>query len=72
MINSWPRSKLKNLRDAFIKGKEEVEFYVKFCKSRGAELPDFCGGNGEIFYDNQTPYFDVLELVDFYIPLEEK
>jgi hypothetical protein len=70
--DSWPRSKLKNLRDAFIKGKEEVEFYVKFCKSRGAELPDFCGGNGEIFYDNQTPYFDVLELVDFYIPLEEK
>ncbi len=71
MIKNWPRSKLKNLRDAFIKGKEEVEFYVKFCKSRGTELPKLWNNDDKIFYDYQTPYFDALELIDFYLPLED-
>jgi len=66
----WPRSKLKDLRDEFLKGKEAVEFFVRFCENRGKKLPEFNGGN-DIFRDNQTPYFDVLELLDFYIELED-
>ena len=66
----WPRSKLKDLRDEFLKGKESAEFFVRFCENRGKKLPEFNGGN-DIFRENQTPYFDVLELLDFYIELED-
>ena len=66
----WPRSKLKDLRDEFLKGKESAEFFVRFCENRGKKLPEF-NGNNEIFRDNQTPYFDALELLDFYIELED-
>ncbi len=66
----WPRSKLKDLRDEFLKGKEAAEFFVRFCENRGKKLPEF-NGNNEIFRDNQTPYFDALELLDFYIELED-
>jgi len=66
----WPRSKLKDLRDEFLKGKESAEFFVRFCENRGKKLPEF-NGNNEIFRNNQTPYFDILELLDFYIELED-
>ncbi len=69
----WPRSRLKNLRNSFIVSREEVEALQKENSSRRYQLPEFrvtgtTFDDGQIFHRNQTPYFEPLELLDFYIP----
>ena len=69
----WPRSKLKALRNEVIKSKVSVDLLVKELKSRGKKLPDVNGTKGNFFIDDkQTPYFDVLELLDFYTEFPEE
>jgi len=74
---TFPRSRLKNLRNGFITSKEEVRQIVIENASRNYNLPAFEIGRGlenlpnsegEIFTEKQTPYFEPLELLDFYIP----
>ena len=69
----WPRNRLKNLRNSFIISQEEVEICRSNNTSRGYCLPEYQinknkTNNEEIFFENQTPYFEILELLDFYIP----
>jgi len=71
---TFPRSRLKNLRNGYISSKEEVEQIIKQNASRDYILSDFsirdgskCS-NSKPFLEYQTPYFEPLELLDFYIP----
>lgn len=68
----WPRSKLKALRNEAIKSDVSIKLLLKELKSRGKELPAFNGNKDNFFIDNQAPYFDVLELLDFYTEFPEE
>lgn len=69
----FPRSRLKNLRNGFISSENDVEMLQKQNASRNYTLPDFEMGSDlkcndtHIFRNNQTPYFEPLELLDFYL-----
>ena len=67
-INKWPRSKLKALRNEFIKSEDSITNLINELKSRDVDLPVF-DRSREPFRYKQTPYFDALELHDFYIEL---
>lgn len=68
--DEWPRSRLKKLRNESIKSKPDIDLLLEELKSRRKTLPGFENSN-DYFRENhtQTPYFDALELLDFYVPL---
>ncbi len=69
-----PRSRLKNLRNSFVSSEEDVKLQSDQNSSRNNKLPrykmrkgiDNCDDNN-LFAENQTPFFEPLELLDFYI-----
>lgn len=69
------RNKMKALREALREGKSGVERFQKmYLAKTGQKLPDVgLGGNvqTEGFYSQRTPYFDAVELADWYIPLND-
>ena len=71
-FSSWPRSRLKELRSAMVEGHEAARLVIKEASSRGLELPSMpnlaapAEDNALFTVDNQSPYFDTLELLDFY------
>jgi len=73
-MNKFPRSRLKNLRNSFISSESEVNLRRNENKSRGYQLPKYeirdnrYVSDNKLFTENQTPYFEPLELLDFYIP----
>jgi hypothetical protein len=69
----WPRSRLKKLRNESIKSKADINVLIKEMESRKIELPEFAGERA-YFSENgsQTPYFDALELLDFYIDIQQQ
>jgi len=67
----WPRSRLKRLRNDSVKSKADVDNLLKEFKSRGKELSPFMGERDYLRDDNRSPYFDAVELLDFYeFPVE--
>ena len=70
--NRWPRSRLKRLRNVSIKSETDIRLLLAEFASRGQALPDF-DGKRDYFVNHQSPYFDALELLDYYenIPEEE-
>lgn len=65
----WPRSKLKELRAALPLGRETTEKVVSEMKARGQNLPEVTGGTNYKLdgWDNSvTPYFELIELLEFY------
>ena len=71
---TFPRSRLKQLRDAFITSKEIAKQVAAVHASRDYTLPEYeirpgVSFENQVFTnENQTPYFEPLELLDFYIP----
>lgn len=70
---AWPRNKLKQLKNAFALGKQATAFHLREAESRGWVLPDF---PPEVIKDgftpfDQTPYYDVLEMLDLFTILPE-
>ncbi|MBK9270724.1 MAG: hypothetical protein IPM48_03935 [Saprospiraceae bacterium] len=65
---AWPRSKLMLLRDVLHKDTASIDYFVMESKSRGRNLPKYDGSNvHEKLWDNKkTPYYDIIELLDFY------
>jgi hypothetical protein len=64
------RNKMKALREALREGETEVE---RFCKMYGQTLPDVELGKSiqkTGWYGTRTPYFDAVELADWFIPLD--
>lgn len=64
----WPGNKQKALRDVLTKGEAAEEYFLTELNARGLSLPNFGspGFSEKIWQDNKTPYFDMVELMDFY------
>jgi hypothetical protein len=75
---SWPRTRLKDLRNALSISNEEALLVLGQCASRGYKLLDFdMGKSGNLSESDKGKlswYFDVLELADVYgrIVLKDK
>jgi hypothetical protein len=74
----WPRSRLKGLRSAMVEGHEAARLVIKEASSRGLALPPMpdlvvpAEDNALFTVENQSPYFDALELLDFYVGRTEQ
>ena len=71
--NEWPRNKVKELRNAFMKSKVLVERLIAENKSRNRKLYDsddiILGEALNTGFDpvgNYSPFFDALEIIDLY------
>jgi len=69
--DKWPRSKIKKLQQLLTASKEEVDHFLLRMDSREVILPPF-QNVVKIFHENMTPYFDALELLDYYLPQMEE
>ena len=68
--NEWPRSKLKELREVLTLQTPAIRMFIKEMEFRGRSLPDIAGykdaKNTGWIDEHTTPYFDMLELMEFY------
>lgn len=71
-LMKFPRSKIKELRQVLAIDKVASLKFVAQMKSRGLEFPVIQGRRYEetLFIDGVTPYFDMIELMEFYPSFE--
>ncbi len=63
-LRNIPRSKLKDLREAFLFGQEEIEENIAMMNRRGYNLK--FKDEEDIFIDGQSPYFDAIDFMELY------
>jgi len=70
--NSFPNNKIKELRQVLTLGDVSIDRFMKHIDARGLKLPKIQGKNyhTEIFENKITPYFDMIELMEFYPSFE--
>lgn len=61
----WVKSNLNELRRAFNSGKKAVDNYLAHMAAKGGQLPSRNGWK-KGYGDCKTPYYDMLEMMDFY------
>lgn len=66
----WPRNKVMEFRSVLAAGKEVTERFINDMKNRHVDVPVVNGGDYHLSgWENlETPYFDMIELMDFYPP----
>jgi hypothetical protein len=66
--SKWPQSKLMEMRNVLRKNAASIQYFITETKARGRGLPkDFGASLSENLWDDQaTPYYDIIELKDFY------
>jgi hypothetical protein len=71
--DKWPKSKVKKLQQFLTASRDEVEHFLLRMESRKIILPPF-QKIIQLFHekDTMTPYYDALELLDFYLPQMEE
>src|SRR5690554_5201680 len=66
----WPRSKVKEFREYLTLGEKAVQYFRRDKILKGRQLYDLPetgrGYSVNIWRDGSTPYFDMIELLDFY------
>jgi len=67
----WPNSKLNDFFHSLVQGQERTKEFLAIAQSRGLTLPEIPGvkhaaSNGWV--GNFTPYYDIIEMMDFYPP----
>jgi len=67
----WPNSKLNDFFHSLAQGQERTKEFLAIAQSRGLTLPEMPGvkhaaSNGWV--GNFTPYYDIIEMMDFYPP----
>ncbi len=63
----YPRSKIMELRQILYLGEGEQRLFIEELKARRLKLPPYKDFNGsEIVLNSKTPYFDMIELMEFY------
>jgi hypothetical protein len=66
----WPRSKWHELLNVLTQGKTQTEEFIKLMKERELYLPKMkqipADSTGWFENENKTPYFDIIEVMDFY------
>lgn len=61
--DKWPRNKIKDLRDALRKDEAYQKYFLAEIDARELSLPY----NGKTLWkEGKTPYYDMIELLDFY------
>lgn len=69
--NEFPKSKIKEMREVLTLGKECTERFVNEIEARGLKLPIIDGKSYETaLIKDDTPYFDMIELMEFYPSFE--
>ena len=65
---AFPNSKIKELREILTLGESSGKIYISEMKARGRKLPEIKGRqfHEKLFDNNSTPYFDMIELIEFY------
>jgi hypothetical protein len=65
---NFPKNKLADLRSVLTRSRDARKRFLQDLKFRGLELPKIPGHQyeNELFENNITPYFDMLELLRFY------
>lgn len=73
-LKKFPNSKIKELRQVLTLGEAANKTFVQEMEARGLELPKIDGRSYEdkLFQDSKTPYFDMIELMEFYPSFELK
>lgn len=69
MSERWPNSKLKQLEHALVQGPQATKDFIAFARARNLRLPliSELGAVQDSGWDsNKTPYFDILEIMEFY------
>ena len=63
-----PKNKLMKLREMLFEDKNIAKIYVEELKVKGINLPRINGMqfHKDLWQDEETPYFDAIELIDFY------
>ncbi|MFZ3383580.1 MAG: hypothetical protein WA144_06610 [Candidatus Methanoperedens sp.] len=72
-LNKWPRSKLMELREILNEGQIASEQFIKEIEFRGLKLPEVKDNSkfkNSGWSDKITPYFDMIDLKDFYPDFE--
>jgi len=67
-FNNIPKNKLMKLREMLFEDKNNAKTYLKELKVKGIHLPQINGMqfHHDLWQDEVTPYFDAIELIDFY------
>lgn len=65
---NWPVNKLMQLRDMLTKDKASRKYFLAEIKARQLQLPKYNGTNDYqcLWKDRKTPFYDAIELKDFY------
>ncbi|MCX8069470.1 MAG: hypothetical protein N2738_03090 [Thermodesulfovibrionales bacterium] len=73
ILSFLPNNKIKEMLKTLTLGKEETGMFVKEMKARGEKIPKINRRNFEdyLFDNEETPYFDMIELMEFYPGLKE-
>jgi hypothetical protein len=68
MKKNLPSSKIKELREVLTLGKDSIKDYLMQLEYREKGLPKFTGKNYHeiVFQESKTPYFDMMEFMEFY------
>jgi hypothetical protein len=65
----WPRSRSKGLLLAMVRGEAESRQYLSQCQYQGYTLHKDIS---DLWESKKTPYFDVLEAMEYHVPLVEE
>jgi len=67
-LSEWPNNKLAEFREALTRGETATKKFIIEMGYRKRELGgSYCDYNKSGWKDSKTPYFDVIELMDFYL-----
>lgn len=66
LYENWAKRDLNNLRSSFYLGRETIEDFMVYMRAKGGELPKRERWYSRPYSNNETPYFDMLEMMDFY------
>ena len=67
--SKWPRNKVKDFRSNLPLGKYATRQFIEDLHVRGITLPESFGSYSDQGWENSsTPYFDMIELMEFYPP----
>jgi len=67
-LKNIPKNKLMKLREILSEDQSIAKIYVEELKVKGIDLPQINGMqfHKDLWQDEETPYFDAIELIDFY------
>jgi len=73
-LQKLPKNKLIDLRNTLASSKEDTIALLNQLTYRGYKLslPEYFNSNSDFFVENCTPFFDVLEMLDFYKTVADK